>query len=282
MSTPPTAASRYNVRIPSLFEIFFGKLANWFRQLKQWRKQGLLKKALQAARRRRAMRLEALEPRLLLSADPIAALDFAHVDDGNSFDHTVVLDTQDATESDSALPADAPAGEVAELDLTGIDAAGDEPPPINAVADITLTLDSSSEAIFGAQTVYLSFDGAQDVDYNGPIVIADLDVGAFMAPTWLEGQEADIIAATLGREFDVVEPIAALGARYPSDPRASEACMPLDSQRSGGSLDPHAGRAGNGHIGVAWRLVVVLGPGFPGDERGGHHEQAAECDEAGG
>jgi len=32
-------------------------------------KQGLLKKALEAARRRRAMRLEALEPRVLLSAD---------------------------------------------------------------------------------------------------------------------------------------------------------------------------------------------------------------------
>src|SRR5688572_6272578 len=59
----------YQVRIPSLFEIFFGKLANWFRRLAEWRKQGLLKKALQGARQRRAMRLETLEPRVLLSAD---------------------------------------------------------------------------------------------------------------------------------------------------------------------------------------------------------------------
>ena len=73
-----TAASReYKVRIPSLFEIFFGKLANWFRQLAQWRKQGLLRKALEAARRRRIMRMEQLEPRLLLSADLIYGSELA-------------------------------------------------------------------------------------------------------------------------------------------------------------------------------------------------------------
>ena len=55
-------------RIPSLFEIFFGRLANWIRQLVKWRKQGLLKRALQE-RQRRTMRMEVLEPRLLLSAD---------------------------------------------------------------------------------------------------------------------------------------------------------------------------------------------------------------------
>ncbi len=64
-----TSNREYQVRIPSLFEIFWGKLANWFRLLAKWRKQGLLKKALEAARRKRAMRLETLEPRVLLSAD---------------------------------------------------------------------------------------------------------------------------------------------------------------------------------------------------------------------
>src|SRR5258707_12839851 len=63
-----TSNREYQVRIPSLFEIFWGKLANWFRLLAKWRKQGLLKKALEAARRKRAMRLETLEPRGLLSA----------------------------------------------------------------------------------------------------------------------------------------------------------------------------------------------------------------------
>ena len=51
MSDNTAAGREYSVRIPSLFEIFFGKLANWFRKLAQWRKQGLLKKALQAVRR---------------------------------------------------------------------------------------------------------------------------------------------------------------------------------------------------------------------------------------
>ena len=60
------ASREYSTRIPSLFEIFWGKLANWFRLLAKWRKQGLLREALQEARRRRALRLEALEPRVLL------------------------------------------------------------------------------------------------------------------------------------------------------------------------------------------------------------------------
>jgi len=65
-----TAASReYRVRIPSLLEIFWSKLANWFRLLVKWRKQGILRKALQQARQRRGLRLETLEPRVLLSAD---------------------------------------------------------------------------------------------------------------------------------------------------------------------------------------------------------------------
>jgi hypothetical protein len=62
------AGTTPRVRIPSLFEIFYGKLANWIRRIAQWRKQGLLKRA-QQERRRRAMRIETLEPRLLLSAD---------------------------------------------------------------------------------------------------------------------------------------------------------------------------------------------------------------------
>ncbi len=69
MSDNTYASRKYGVRIPTLFEIFFGKLANWFRQLAQWRKQGLLKRALEAAKRRRTLRMEQLEPRILLSAD---------------------------------------------------------------------------------------------------------------------------------------------------------------------------------------------------------------------
>jgi len=61
-------SARTSVRIPSLYEIFCSKLANGFRQLAKWRKEGLLPKAARA-RRRQSLRLETLEPRVLLSAD---------------------------------------------------------------------------------------------------------------------------------------------------------------------------------------------------------------------
>jgi Ca2+-binding RTX toxin-like protein len=57
-------------RIPSLFEIFWSKLANGSRRIAQWRRQGHLKKT-DHVQRRRVARLESLEPRLLLSADLI-------------------------------------------------------------------------------------------------------------------------------------------------------------------------------------------------------------------
>jgi len=62
----PSAGSR-NVA-PSLYQIFWGSLASGCRRVAKWRRQGWLgKDALE--RRRRSLRFEALEPRLLLSAD---------------------------------------------------------------------------------------------------------------------------------------------------------------------------------------------------------------------
>ncbi|MEX2149864.1 MAG: LEPR-XLL domain-containing protein [Steroidobacteraceae bacterium] len=60
-------SSRFSV--PTLAEIFWGPLANGFRRMAEWRKRGILGEALQAHRRRAAMRFETLEPRILLSAD---------------------------------------------------------------------------------------------------------------------------------------------------------------------------------------------------------------------
>ena len=57
------------VVVPSLFDIFWSKLANGKRRLAQWRRKGLLGKPIRAPRASGAMRFEALEPRLLLSAD---------------------------------------------------------------------------------------------------------------------------------------------------------------------------------------------------------------------
>src|SRR5262245_15954730 len=195
------SASRYAVRIPSLFEIFFGRLANWFRRLTQWRKQGLLSKALHAMRQRRAMRLEALEPRVLLSADALGTtLDLNQPHDAAPISDSAVLDTPDAADGDVVLTSAEPSAETGALELPPLsvsEAASEEPAPITAHGEITQTASSSSELILGAQSVYLSFGGAQDVDYEGPIVISDLDVAAFTAPTDLEGQEAEIIASTL-------------------------------------------------------------------------------------
>ena len=58
--------------IPSLFDIFRGTLANGRRRIAQWRKQGMLARGASGRTyRRNFARLEALEPRLLLSADLI-------------------------------------------------------------------------------------------------------------------------------------------------------------------------------------------------------------------
>ena len=207
-----SSSREYDVRIPSLFEIFWGKLANWFRLLAKWRKQGLLKKALEAARRRRAMRLETLEPRVLLSADisyASSALDLATVDVGHSIDHTDFLDTvvpADAVDVDNAVPVDAGVpGDALKIDLGGAsDPAADHhvdlptTGDVKAAGGITLMVDSSHEAIFGVdQVVFVSFDGAKDVDYDGPVHIADVDVAAFRAPAGLEGHEAEIVGAAL-------------------------------------------------------------------------------------
>src|SRR6185503_3019496 len=173
-----TAASReYNVRIPSLFEIFFGKLANWFRQLAKWRKQGLLRRALEAARRRRVMRMEQLEPRLLLSADLAhgaldADLRLQAVDDGDAT-HLSLLDSN-SSEVDSIIldqaaddvALDVQRAETARIDLDALlqpDGADEshivavdpatavaEAPVVAESHDIAVTVQSSSEVIFGA------------------------------------------------------------------------------------------------------------------------------------
>src|SRR6266704_2864571 len=121
-----SSSREYDVRIPSLFEIFWGKLANWFRLLAKWRKQGLLKKALEAARRRRAVRLEALEPRVLLSADiaygtslltdPALDLTLRFAEDGSGNDVVQLINNDDGSKIDEqSMPGD----HVINVNLTG-------------------------------------------------------------------------------------------------------------------------------------------------------------------
>ena len=47
------------------------------------------------------------------------------------------------------------------------------------------------------QVVVLDFDGAEDVDYRGPVTVDGIDVPAFAAPDSLAGEEQEIIGQTL-------------------------------------------------------------------------------------
>ncbi len=57
---------------------------------------------------------------------------------------------------------------------------------------------------FDGQVIHLDFDGQEDVTYNGPVVVEDIDVPVFRAPDGLAGQEDAIIAdvvASLNDKF---------------------------------------------------------------------------------
>ena len=56
-----------------------------------------------------------------------------------------------------------------------------------------LELIDPDPASFAGQIIYLDFDGANDVVYNGPVTVGPFDVPAFQAPGRLAGQEHAII-----------------------------------------------------------------------------------------
>jgi hypothetical protein len=60
-------------RSPSLYEIFNGKLASQVRRVAQWRRRGGGGGKAREVRRRKAMRFEAVEPRILLTGDLVLA-----------------------------------------------------------------------------------------------------------------------------------------------------------------------------------------------------------------
>ena len=60
-----------------------------------------------------------------------------------------------------------------------------------------LQLDDPDISSWNRQVVYLDFDGAEDVTYNGPVSVEGIDVPAFVAPGELVGSEEAIIAGVL-------------------------------------------------------------------------------------
>jgi len=203
-------APAYGVRIPSLFEIFFGKLAKWIRQLALWRKLGFLRKAMQEQRRRRSMRLEALEPRVLLSAD----LTYGAVTDTGHHDLSLVADTTGGTflrmmdGTHEVGSVDLSAASDAEINITsaGVGAANADTVHIDVDSlavlqtfvdahggELKLNFHGGSQAAQDDQ-VALNLDGTPTlgfglyVDSNSDIVVGtgNLSVGAFT----LDSEEA--------------------------------------------------------------------------------------------
>ena len=134
-------------------------------------------------------RLESLEPRLLLSGTPMPVeIDMATV----GADLTVQVQTEGAT---STVQSDPNSGFV-QLDSWAIDNEALDSivteKPLTDQGDV-----ASEQAWSGVQLIYLNLLGATDVDYYGPVFIADIDIPAFEAPHELQGQETDIIASLL-------------------------------------------------------------------------------------
>ncbi|MDP6723332.1 MAG: hypothetical protein QGF59_32010, partial [Pirellulaceae bacterium] len=61
---------------------------------------------------------------------------------------------------------------------------------------------------FEGQIIYLDFDGAEDVTYNGPVVVEDTDVPPFSAEAiGLGGHERELIPLITGRVGELLEPL---------------------------------------------------------------------------
>jgi len=58
---------------------------------------------------------------------------------------------------------------------------------------------------FEGQIVYLDFDGAEDVTYNGPVVVENIDVAPFAAPGELAGREQEVIADVVAQLEETFE-----------------------------------------------------------------------------
>ncbi len=72
------------------------------------------------------------------------------------------------------------------------------PPVSETVALSGMHLVDSTVDYFGGQVIYLDFDGAEDVIYNGPVTVGPFNVPEFIAPGELIGQEQVIIHHILG------------------------------------------------------------------------------------
>jgi hypothetical protein len=152
--------------LPTLRQIFWGALAKSVRRIAEWRRQGMLGKH-NVDRRRRALRFEALEPRLLLSAD----LTYSAVASG---DLTLRASDVDGIGTLELVDTASPGVVLASRTIIDIDGASGYGARIDAAGhDITLRIDASAElAAIAGGIVFVGGDGTS--------VLA----GADLANTW--------------------------------------------------------------------------------------------------
>ena len=79
-------------------------------------------------------------------------------------------------------------------------------------------LDPNSD--FQGQVIYLDFDGAEGLTFDGPISLSGIDVPAFQAPTTLAGQEGEIIQAVV---LQLEETFAGSGVLFTTDAPSGDA-----------------------------------------------------------
>jgi outer membrane protein OmpA-like peptidoglycan-associated protein len=72
---------------------------------------------------------------------------------------------------------------------------------IEYLASDTLT---HADHEFDEQVIFLSFDSVEDIDYEGPVLIEDVDIAAFAASGELEGQESEIVSSLLATLEEVL------------------------------------------------------------------------------
>jgi len=75
---------------------------------------------------------------------------------------------------------------------------------------------------FDGQIIYLDFDGAEDVTYNGPVTVGPFDVPAFEAPGELAGQEQELISLITAGTGELFEPLGVTVTHVFPGPSVSE------------------------------------------------------------
>ncbi|MCW5625291.1 MAG: LEPR-XLL domain-containing protein, partial [Burkholderiales bacterium] len=130
--------------------------------------------------RRNAM-FEALEPRLLLSAD-IASPAIGDAAIAQRAQQDLHVHTQTVL-PEAPTPIALPDADFATGNLL-------------STTTVTVSVLSNTTPPEAVQWIHVDLDGAEDIVYDGPVRVEGLDIAALVAPAGLEGQEGEI-AATL-------------------------------------------------------------------------------------